>query len=201
MTDLPYFAVLGNIPKYFEKIRQAETPANKFSQEFLKDTLGFKSGNDGRLIPVLKSMKFLDESGHPLQSYRDFRSESTFPSKSIATGIKNAYPMLFARDKEIYKASEDIIKGHIIAITDKGENSAVVRLMTQSFLGLIKLADFTEEQKIETTVNVEKIPSSQTVVDGGMKLTYTIVLNLPTTTTKEVYDAIFTSLKENLLNK
>ncbi len=26
MSDLPYVSILSNIPKYFERIRQAETP-------------------------------------------------------------------------------------------------------------------------------------------------------------------------------
>ena len=83
MTDLPYCSVLSNIPKYFEKIRKAETPKDKFSIEFMKNVLNFKSGNDMRLIPLLKAMKFIDENGNPLHLYREFRSEREFPSKSL----------------------------------------------------------------------------------------------------------------------
>lgn len=204
MAELPYCNTLGNIPKYFERMRQAETPSNRFSIEFLKNTLNFKSGNDNKLIPLLKSMKFIDDSGNPLQLYREFRSETTFPSKSIATGVKNAYSSLFTRDKDIHKATEDSIKGHIIAITGRGESAPVVRLITQTFLGLVAISDFESEQKMSSNSSEELKQSSSTLTEksGGhdVKLTYTIVLNLPTTTTKEVYDTIFASLKENLLN-
>ncbi len=35
MSDLPYFQVLSNIPKYFNKMLSAETP-DKFDYKFLK---------------------------------------------------------------------------------------------------------------------------------------------------------------------
>lgn len=136
MTDLPYCAVLGNIPKYFEKIRKAETPQDRFSTEFMKNILNFKSGNDFRLIPVLKAMKFIDENGNPLQLYREFRAEREQPYKSLGIGLRNAYSVLFSRDKDIYKADESQIKGHVMAVTDKEENSPVVRLVTQTFMTL-----------------------------------------------------------------
>jgi len=200
LVDLPYVAVLGNIPKYFERMRQAETPSDRFSIEFLKNTLNFKSGNDTRLIALLKSMKFIDESGNPLQLYREFRSETSFPSKSITSGVKNAYSALFSRDKDIYKADEDAVKGHVIAVTDKGEDAPVVRLITQTFIGLVALSDFKSDAS-SLDQKVQQSKSSEKSNENEVRLTYTIVLNLPTTTTKEVYDTIFASLKENLLNK
>lgn len=204
VVDLPYCGVLGNIPKYFERIKQAETPSNRFSIDFLKDTLGFRSGNDARIISLLKAMKFIDEAGNPLQLYREFRAEPATPSKSIAAGMKNAYSALFARDRDIHKANEDIVKGHIVAVTDRGEGAPIVRLMTQTFLGLAALSDFGPAQSGPSPLTEEERQQLPTVYkkssNDGISLTYTIVLNLPTTTTKEVYDTIFASLKENLLN-
>ncbi|EIJ65676.1 hypothetical protein BD31_I2012, partial [Candidatus Nitrosopumilus salaria BD31] len=102
MVDLPYFSTLGNIPKYFERIRQAKTPEDKFSPDFVKSTLNFSSGNDQKLIGVLKAMRFIDESNHPLQLYRDFRSETTSPYESIGKGMKNAFLSLYARDENLH---------------------------------------------------------------------------------------------------
>jgi len=205
MTDFAYCSVLGNIQKYFDKIRKAETPKDKFSQEFMKNTLNFKSGNDMRLIPLLKAMKFLDENSNPLQLYREFRSEREYPSKSLGIGLQNAYASLFSRDKDIYKLDESELKGHVVAATDKEENSPVVRLVTQTFLILSKLSSFeinSVESDDDEDVKKEKASVEQTAsASFQMPLTHTIVLNLPTTTTKEVYDVIFTSLKENLLKK
>ncbi len=147
-------------------------------------------------------MRFIDEAGNPLQLYRDFRSESTFPSKSIGIGVKNAYSALFARDKDIHNQDETTIKGHVMAVTDKGENSSIVRLSTQTFIGLCKLAEFISEKQPNKELEEKQLPEIyKKPSETQIPLTYTIVLNLPTTTTKEVYDTIFASLKENLLNK
>jgi hypothetical protein len=194
----------NQLMKYFEEIRKAETPQDKFSQEFMKNILNFKSGNDMRLIPFLKSMKFIDENGNPLQLYREFRSESDYPSKSLGIGLRNAYAAMFSRDKDVYKADEAQIKGHVMAITGKEETAAIVRLATQTFLAVAKLSNF--ESNLSESNEIGKIQGESPPVDKPnigfqMPLTHTIVLNLPTTTTKEVYDVIFTSLKENLLVK
>jgi len=202
MSDIPYVNTLGNIQKYFERIRQAKTPENRFTHEFLKDTLNFKSGNDRKLITLLKNMKFLDDSGNPLQLYREFRSETTFPSKAIATGIKNGFAAIFARNENAFGLGEDEIKGHVLAVTGDTESNSLVRLRTQTFVTLAKLADTSEIKSEKEPIENKQLPKLyEAAVTNQIPLTHTIVLNLPTTTTKEVYDTIFRSLKENLLNK
>ena len=199
MSELPYFSILNKIPKYFERIREAETPADRFSISFIKSTLNFSSSNDQRLISVLKAMEFIDDSGHPLRLYRDFRSETLPKSKAVAQGIKNAYAALYARNVNVHECADDEIKGHVIAITDEKEDSDVVRLITKSFSALVNLAEFqSEENSPLTESEKQNLPAVQSSTNNKFNLTHTIVLNLPTTTTKEVYDAIFKSLKENL---
>ena len=199
MAELPYFATLSNIPKYFDSIRKAETPDDKFSTNFVKSTLNFSSSNDLRLISVLKAMEFIDDSGHPLQLYRDFRSETTAKSDAIAKGVKNAYSALYIRNVGVHECAEDEIKGHVIAVTDEKETSNLVRLITKSFVTLVTLANFTPEKSSQLTEGEKPSPTIiEPPTNNKFNLTHTIILNLPTTTTKEVYDAIFKSLKENL---
>ena len=199
MSKLPYFSILGNIPKYFDRIKEAGTPADKFSASFVKETLEFKSSNDQKLIRVLKAMKFIDVSGQPLTLYRNFRSETSSKSNAIAEGIKHAYAALYARHANVHKCTEDEIKGHVIGVTDEKEDSTVVRLITKSFIALVDLAKFQSEKSSPLTEDEKQnLPAVQSSTDDKFNLTHTIVLNLPTTTTKEVYDVIFKSLKENL---
>jgi len=202
MTELPYFQVIGNIPKYFSKIKSAGTP-NKFDYKFLKDVLGFRSNNDQRIVGILKSMEFIDSTGIPTKRYNDFRSEG-IPSATLAQGVKTAYPSLFSRNVDANMALEDEVKGYVLSITGLSEKSSLTRLITSSFMELRKLGDFKklddkndgskQESKI-SSVKLESTPSEST----DIKLTHTIVLNLPSTTNKEVYDTLFASLKENLL--
>jgi len=200
MSELPYFYTVSNISKYFNKIHDAETP-EKFDSTFLKEVLGFRSGNDQKLITVLKDMEFLDPSGIPLKRYKDFRAES-FPSKSLGEGIKTAYQQLFSRNVNANLAPVDEIKGYVVSITGKSSDNTVVRLINSSYNELKKLADFKKtEEKGLTDQEKKNLPAKYepTSKELDMKLSYTIVLNLPATTTKEVYDTLFASLKENLL--
>lgn len=203
--NLPYCVTSGNILKYFEKIKQAAVP-DKFTYAFLKKTLGFNSGNDQAIVPLLKRMGFIDNSGITLQRYRDFRVAST-SKKAIADGIRQAYPELFERNTKAYELSHDEIKEFIKGITELEEGNSIIRLTTKTFLSLVTIANFDETVTItpESKPKPEKekrnlpIVSPNQSTQGELKFTYTIVLNLPSTTSKEIYDTLFKSLKENLL--
>ena len=80
--------------------------------------------------------------------------------------------------------------------------------MVSSFKALKEFADFKgvdeedegllgEESKSET--KDEGTEKERVVLKKGLGLSYTINLNLPTTSDITVFDAIFKSLKENLL--
>jgi len=196
---LPYCVTLSNISRYFEKIKQAEVP-NKFDHAFLRNVLGFKSGNDRALITLLKKMEFLDATGIPLQRYKDFRVQKT-SGKAMAEGIKKAYPEILQRDVNAGSLDENTIKEFVKGITELQENNSVIRLITKTFLELSKLADFAQEEKLENMEELKISPEHIKVGKsrGEIQFTYTIVLNLPSTTTQEIYDALFRSLKKNLL--
>jgi hypothetical protein len=63
-VQLPYLASNRNVAELFEKITSAKIP-DKFSHSFLQTTLGLKSTNDRALIPLLRNLGFLDQSGTP----------------------------------------------------------------------------------------------------------------------------------------
>ena len=71
---------------------------------------------------------------------------------------------------------------------------------------LKKMANFDEviseeisPQVIQNENPVMQIPNRNMLVEEGLNLSYTINLNLPSTTDINVYNAIFKSLKEHLL--
>jgi hypothetical protein len=63
-VSLPYLASNKNLPLLFEKIAAAKVP-EKFTHGFLTTTIGLKGTNDRALIPLLRTMGFLDQSGTP----------------------------------------------------------------------------------------------------------------------------------------
>ena len=91
-TSLPYLLALKNIPTLFDKIASAKTP-DKFTHQFLQTTLGLKSTADRQLIPLLRNLGFIDQSGTPLPTYNLLKGDKR--GAAIAAGVRKAYGPLF----------------------------------------------------------------------------------------------------------
>ena len=86
-VQLPYLPSNKNVPALFEKIASAKIP-DKFNHNFLQTTIGLKSTNDRALIPLLRNLGFVDQSGTPTPSYRMLKGDSY--KAAIADGTRNA---------------------------------------------------------------------------------------------------------------
>jgi hypothetical protein len=196
--DYPYMTSNNKISQIFDKIVTAAKPA-KFTVSFLKQ-LGFTSSNDFAFIPLLKKMGFLTGDGTPLQSYDSLR-DTTVSKKVIANQIKELYSQLFTINLDIHKAPEEEIKGAISRVTGKEEKD--VQRIFLTFKALCSYADFKADiikikvkQTEEETKPVEVFPIREF---KNNEFHYNIQIHLPATTDISVYNAIFKSLKENLL--
>jgi len=102
----------------------------------------------------------------------------------------------------------------IVEATGGEKDSQVTKLTVATFAALKGLADFSEAAAQDTSSKQPKpeslaIPvvigkeNQQPSTDGevGINLSYTINLNLPATSDIAVFNAIFKSLKEHLLQK
>ena len=75
-VSLPYLPSNKNVETLFAKIQSAKVP-DRFSQEYLKTILGLKSTADRALIPLLRSLGFLDQAGAPTNNYRLLKNSDT----------------------------------------------------------------------------------------------------------------------------
>ena len=188
----------NKISQIFDKIVSAAKPA-KFTVSFLKQ-LGFTSSNDFAFIPLLKKLGFLTGDGTPLPSYDSLR-DTTVSKRVIANQIKELYSQLFAINLEIHKAPEDEIKGAISRVTGKEEKD--VQRMYLTFKALCLYADFKAEtskikaKEVEENTKSDEVPLKKEFKSNEFH--YNIQIHLPATTDISVYNAIFKSLKENLL--
>lgn len=200
----------GNVTKCLEKIIDAQTPPI-FSQDYLASTFKMTGGGARPVIKFLKNLGFLSDNGEPTQIYRDFRSDST-RSIAVLKSLKIGYAELFKQNEYIYKEADAKITEVIIATLQCDKSDLRIQKILKCFNGVKAFADF--DQIIEdTTVQ----PESQSLTqfanktsaenlderlcgqDIGLNLAYTVNLNLPESTNPEVFNAIFKSLKENLL--
>ena len=208
MASLPYITATGNIDKALKAIKSAATP-DSVSQDFVKTVLGIKGGSGNQITSYLKKLGFASSDGKPTELYTQFRNPST-SGTAAAAALRVGYGPLYKRNEYMHKLSDDELKGLIIEETGAGHDSAVPNLIVSCINSLKKFSKFdapavttTMEQSEESnTPPIGKnhpMPMPPQLTGLGMNLSYTINLNLPATSDIAVFNAIFKSLKENLL--
>lgn len=208
MASLPYITATGNIEKALKAIKSAATP-NSVSQDFVKTVLGIKGGSGNQITSYLKKIGFAGSDGKPTELYTQFRNPST-SGAAAAAALKVGYGPLYKRNEYMHKLSDSELKGLVIEETGAGDDSAVSSLIVSCINALKKFAKF-DGQSVAATIEMpaepKVSPSGNSLPAAtlphstglGMNLSYTINLNLPATSDIAVFNAIFKSLKENLL--
>lgn len=193
----------GGIPKVFAAIREAAVPP-KFTQDFLSDVLGLKSSSYRAMIPLMKKLGFIDPANVPTQAYRDVR-DAAQAGRVIAARMREAYKVLFNASEYIYKLDKPALVAKLRTVLGAGEDDANIQYVAGTFTELSKMAAW------DGTPAPKPNPPADPHKNGGaggaskeldkIRLSYTINLNLPATTEIEVFNAIFKSLRENLLRE
>jgi hypothetical protein len=209
----PYVGATGILNTVLKKIVDAPPPP-RFTQDFLTSKLGFKKGSANAIIPFLKRLGFLGSDGVPTELYNKFRNPSK-AAKAMAEGMKLGYHDLYSRNEYWHDLKKGDLSGLIIEATGTSSSSSTLKAIIGTIEVLKQYAKFNgateneevhEEEKIEDKVKAPDEPpvtirSHKSKDDLGINLSYTINLNLPETSDITVFDAIFKSLKENLLKK
>jgi hypothetical protein len=210
MADYPpYVDAYGSISKLFDAIIKAAVPP-KFTHDFINTILGLKSTSYRAMIPLLKRLGFIDQANVPTEAYKKYRDE-TLSRSVMAAQIKSAYADLYKAHEYAQKLGPAELQGKLRTILGLGEDDATVPKVAGTFSALAKLADF--ESKGTPPVIEDKSPNAGGVqgarLPDGLEehrgktakfgLSYTINLNLPATTEVEVFNAIFKSLREHIL--
>ena len=193
----------GSIVRILEKIKEAETPST-FNPDFLGTKLGFKGGNNRTFISWAKKSQLLSAEGMPTTLYKQFRNPATSKA-SLAQALKNAYSELYARNEYCHELDKKVFEGLVMEATGEPKNSTKVKMIVSTFFNAKTLADFDarvipEKQEAEKKKESEGAKKDSDREGMRLGLNYTINLTLPKTDDPAVYDAIFKSLRDNLLN-
>jgi len=208
MAALPYVTAPGNIDKALRGIKSAATPES-VSQDFVKTILQIPGGSGNQMTSFLKKIGFVNADGAPSDIYKRFRNSST-SGRAAAEALKVGYAPLYVRNEYMHQLSDDKLRGLIIEETGQGEDSNVVSLLLASIKAIKKFADWShsdageKHHKHEIASPLHPVPQPTPLPPAkgeglGLNLSYTINLNLPATSDIAVFNAIFKSLKENLL--
>lgn len=208
-TTSRYMSSTKNVEAILNKITEGVAPP-KFTVDHLK-SIGFTSSNDRGIIPILKDLKFLSSDGTPLPRYHQYRDKSQ--SKAVmAEALREAYEDVFHINERPSTTDRAAIEGLLKSKHNSNERTAQLQAMT--FFALLKLADLDAGhttppippliQRPPTPDDDEGHPeeesSSQNKRTLSTELHYTIQVHLPATKEIEVFNAIFRSLRENLLS-
>lgn len=203
MSELPpYVNNYGKINSLLIKIKEASVPT-KFTQDFLNTALGFGSSTDRAIIRLLKRIRFLDESNIPTERYKNFRN-SQMSGFVMAESIKEAYADVYKANEYAHTLDKKGLTEAVKSLTGLSDKDKKLGAIVGTFNALKDHANFEiskndiKKLKDENKEKEENIEISSANV-SKIGLSYTIYLNLPATTNIEVFNAIFKSLRENLL--
>lgn len=193
-----YTQAYSQLGEFFNKIRDAQAP-DKFTIQQLKD-FGYKSNNHRAIIPLIKALGFISGDGSPTQRYHDYRNHSL--SKVVmGQAVKEAYSDIFLIKAKPTAADRQLIEGKFKSFHNASD--VVAGLMTKTFYALLELADLSNDQPTKTTTETEQaqhsVESATKVKGHSVGLHYNIQIHLPATKDVEVYNAIFKSLKDHLI--
>ena len=87
--EVPLTNSQPSLTRILKHIQTAGVPS-KVDVKYLK-SMGFKSGNDGYLVPILKKIGFLSAAAVPEQSWRSYKNLDQAP-KILADGVPRAFP-------------------------------------------------------------------------------------------------------------
>lgn len=199
-----YLVAAGRVQEFFKRIQDGQAP-EQFTSQLLKDW-GFGSSNDRAYIPLLKALGFLSPDGKPTSRYHAYRDHSR--SKQVmAEALREAYSDIFLIKENPGVSDKVTINGKFKSYHNASDNTA--SLMTKTFLNLAGLADFRNSiptKQPPPEPKKSEVPSADATLQPinlspkDLSLNYNIQIHLPATKDVEVYNAIFKSIKEHLID-
>lgn len=205
--NLPYLTAPGTLKKALDRLIDAQRP-ERFSVDFLENVLKMSGGSARAVIPVLKKMNFLTGDGVPTELYARFRTEGGRPAAALA-GLRNGFPEIFKRSEYAHSADDGKLKDIIVEITGlkanepipiaiKGTFNAIKSYIPAGFDGRSQSTE-AENEEVAAIPRVATILENPNQGTNDIRLAYNINIVLPETSDLTVLNAIFKSIKENLM--
>jgi len=171
------------------------------------------------MIPLLKGLGFLSSDGSPTERYRAYLDETR--SKTVmGEAVKEAYSDIFVIRSNPSQADKAIIQGKFKSTFNLSD--VVASRAANTFLSLVELSDYevaeqsegngkddnlseTDSPNVETPdpESANSKPNTN-VVDpiklNKLEMRYNIQIHVPATKDIEVYNSIFKSIREHLID-
>jgi hypothetical protein len=204
--NLPYTGTYGGLSDALRKLVDAERPQH-FNESFMDGVLGIRGGSSRPIPPILKRTGLLNSDNSPTDLYSKFKSASSRPEAAL-TALKNGFGEIFRRNDYAHRLADERIKEIIVEITGLQKSDNIVGAIFGTFNAFNEYArnaregqDDEPSTNIPTPTDTRIYHQSEFPRVGGKEfnLVNTINIVLPETTDVQVYNVIFKSLRDNLL--
>ncbi len=146
--------------------------------------------------------------GSPTDIYKRYRNEGE-SGRAVADAIRIGYAALYRINEKAHELGDEQLQGLILQVTGGKKDDSTTKFILNCFKILKAHARFHDAMLVEAAKDStpeppspragKKPPPSDHERNVGMNLSYTINLNLPASTDVAVFNAIFQSLRKNLL--
>lgn len=195
--DIPYLLTVKNVGPILDRIKEAGTPP-KFTNEFLKNSLGFTSSSDRGVIKILKHLGLLSQDSIPTPRYNEFRNDAQ-SGVALAIGLREGWAPVFLSDQRAHEKSVGQLKELFKNVTGAGE--AVAEKMASTFKALADRAEWSATPQVSEALPDAPAPSlDRGPQTTGISLHHDVHIHLPATSDVSVYAAIFRAMKAELLD-
>ncbi len=193
------------IPRFLAHIQSAGTPS-KVTQSYLK-SVGFKSGNDSYLIPIMKALGFVDVSGVPTDRWKDYRNKSR-AQRVLGSAMHATYVELFETYPDADQRPNEALRNFFSTHHSKLSESTL-ELVVRTFKTLAAHAAFdtgadglpvahdAQEEGTPSNVTPPQILASPRA-STGPDVHIDVQIHIPATATAEQIDQIFASMGKHL---
>jgi hypothetical protein len=205
--NLPYLTSSGTMKTVLERIVDPQIPA-KFNPDFLENVLNLKGGSARATIPIMKKMGFVTSEGVPTELYSKFRTTSGRGGAALQ-GLQAAFAEIFRRSTYAHTVPDAKLKDLVVEVTGLSPSDPVATAIRGTFNSIKSFvpADVTLDtskgdiEKAEDEDTKERGGGNGQNIDDtkGIRLAYNINIVLPETSDLNVLNAIFRSIKENLM--
>jgi len=201
---MPYLGTYKRLGDALRGLINAERP-QKFNEDFLGTVLQIRGGSARPIPPILKRVGMLNPDNSPTELYSKFKSDSSRPAAALQA-LRNGYAEIFKRNEYAHRESDERIRDIVVEITGLKKSDPIVNAILGTFNVFREYTkgitdDSPHISKAGTDVEVGAFDRPTSIEESIKKLNLVNTINvvLPETTDVQVYNAIFRSIRENLL--
>jgi hypothetical protein len=203
--NLPYLVSPGTVATALQKIRAAATP-NRFTQDFLANTLGMKGGSPKPIIPFFKRIGFLGTDAArngPIQGVSEYGAVRGCRGPSDEDRLQAAVRHECSGTRLVRLRTQGSRRAGHWARGEVAGRAVVLQtfkiLKQQASFGAAAIDVKKGERRGDPNGTTPPADESGRDDGVGIHLSYTINLNLPPSPDIAVFNAIFKALRDNLL--